>query len=382
MNKKVKFLYDEHLDNPSTTIRVYNTNRSNDLIVKAFYIDDFHMSVTNQWSTGDSTIFKQLVDSAASMITGRGLRTASHYASKMVNKFTENIKEGEDGYMAKKFITGALDNLDTYAHASYFTADDFYKSFKGTTVSFPLNLTVTLVSDEMFPKEDIYQKLNKILDVAVGDYDTIAGGFIGMQKAPNDFKSGGYQLNDDDALQGTLKVAYGDPNRGGFILNHMLISNVHCTFSKTKVQVDNNTWRPLYIDVQIMLEPGKKFTKQDIKKNIGLDRSSSNQSSTFKFSNGKNSKEISENQISRRKELLALEQAKNKKVVDENIGLDFYEFNSTYSLEDGVLTIYGEVTPEEKQFFLNRVKTLSAENYPGVSKIQVETSVVTPENNV
>lgn len=78
----------------------------------------------------------------------------------------------------------------------------------------------------------------------------------------------------NDNLAGALIINYGDVENGGFSVENMLVSNVHFTFSKTKVKVwdsllKREVHRPLYIDIQIMLEPGKKFTKEDLLKSIG-----------------------------------------------------------------------------------------------------------------
>lgn len=376
MSSKVKFLYDEHLDNPATTIRVYNHARNNELVVKAFYQDDFHMSITNQWSTGDSTILKTLVDSAASLVTGRGAQTLQKAAEWGMDWATKGLdaKNKSTGFIGK--VNSAINSMGNLVNSKIYTADDFYKTFKGSNVTFPLNLQVTLVSDEMFPKEDIYDKLRKILNVSIGDYNSTGFGFIGIQNAPNGFRTGGLDLNEENKIMdGTLKVAYGDPLRGGYTLNNMLISNVHCTFSKTKVQIDPSTWRPLYVDVQIMLEPGRKFTQSDIVNSLGINKASLKDRTNFKSINGKSSKETSEKRLARNKELEQLKLQKNKVAIKNQIAQDFSgSFEKiSFSVENGVLLLSGQNLEEgDKLGFRDAMSDLDLSKYPGITKVRYQ----------
>lgn len=269
------FFYDRMLQRPSNTVRIYqqDTDKTPELIVTGFYRDDFHMSITNQWATGDSTMVKQVVDSVAGMITGRGAQMFGHLANEIVDAVGVR-NTAIPGTGGKYKVDDVMKQIDKSVHAHYFTADDFYKNFKGTTVTYPTNIQVTLVSDEWEPKEDIFQQLRKIIDVSIGEYQGLGleingedYDFIGIQHAPNGFRSGSYNLR--DPIKGSLKIIYGDPLKGGVVVGNMLISNVHFTFSKAKVEIRKGEFRPLYIDVQIMLEPGKKFTKQEVYQTLG-----------------------------------------------------------------------------------------------------------------
>jgi hypothetical protein len=373
MSGKIKFLYDEHLDNPSTTIRVYNTKDNNDLIMKAFYQDDFHMSITNMWSTGEGGMMKGLVDAAAKMVTSRDGRMMADMGKKLLDSSRSTMKEGTAGRRMADNLANGFDTLRRYQHASFFSADDFYKTFKGTNVTFPLNFQVTLVSDEKNPKLDIYDKLRKLLNVSIGDYDTTAGGYVGIQHAPNGFESGGFDLADSSVLmEGTLRVTYGNPREGGYVLNNMLISNIHCTFSKTKVQVGDNTWRPLYIDVQVMLEPGKKFTKDDIANTIGISKDSFSTSPNFTWENGKTDKGTEEEAEARRAEL-----AKKKEILErqkreesfQNAFRGFPQVTMNFDPKTGTMRIVaGEFeSPEDEEAFNLAVSEMNiSEDYPGV----------------
>lgn len=268
---KAVFYYDQMLDRASNTVRIYQQDgaQTPKLIAKGFYKDDFHLSITNQWATGDSTIVKQVVDAAAGIITGRTGKFYGDLAEKAVDATgigSKQIPYADSGYTVDR----ALADMKQAQNSAFFTADDFFKSFKGTTVTFPSNISVTLLSDEWEPTSDIYSKLKSILKVSVGGYSEIGTkgfSFVGVQAAPNGFASGSYNLQDD--IKGSLKVIYGDPLKGGYVVKHMLVSNVHFTFSKTKVEVSKDTYRPLYIDCQIMLEPAKKFTRDEIYQTIG-----------------------------------------------------------------------------------------------------------------
>lgn len=266
------FYYDKMLDRSSNTVRIYQQDDNDNLrlIAKGFYKDDFHLSVTNQWATGDSTIVKQALDAFAGMATGRSAKIVGEMANKAVDVFGVGDKVIHEG--SKTTVNDALALIDEGTNAHYFSADDFFKSFKGTTVTFPSNIQISLLSDEWNPDIDIFSKLKSILEVSVGEYKglgTETYNFVGMQNAPNGFKSGSYNLLDD--IEGSLKIVYGDPMKGGYTVNHMLISNVHFTFSKTKVEVRGGVYRPLYIDIQLMLEPAKKFTRSEIYSTLSKD---------------------------------------------------------------------------------------------------------------
>jgi hypothetical protein len=181
-------------------------------------------------------------------------------------------------------VQSSLNTIRNYQHSAFFTADDFYKTFKGTTVTFPTSLQLTLMSDEYIYtnsnqtkfnkniyKSDVFDYLKRLLDVSVGNYEapeTLLNGWVGIQNAPNGFKTGSYDLN-KPLIEGSLTIHYGDESKGGFVIKNMLVSNVHFTFSKTKVEIGDNIFRPLYIDVTLTLEPAVKFTKKDIIDVIG-----------------------------------------------------------------------------------------------------------------
>lgn len=362
MANRVRFLYDDYLDNPNTTVRIYNTFNNNDLILKAFYQDDFTISITNQWQTGDSTIVKQLVDAAAGIVTGRSGKMYTEFINWGLDKINPDTQEGKN---LKSGIQSFVNKTQDLQNSHIFSADDFYKTFKGTTVTFPLNLQVQLVSDEVNPINDIYDKLRKILSVSIGDYKTAALGFVGIQNAPNGFKSGTLNLAKDKLLEGTLKVIYGDPSRGGYLLDNMVISNVHATFSKTKVEIRPNVFRPLYIDLQILLEPGKKFTRTNIERNLGMPRGSIRASRNLVLTSGRNPKEEREDSIARRKYLQLIEDTKLKDQRDaqfeEDLASQFPGLK--YKVEDGIMKIYGELDDEDYQAYKTSLGSIDMKSY-------------------
>jgi len=293
--ERPEFFYDLMMDRNANTVRIWNKDTDEDanLIVKGFYRDDFHISIANQWSTGDSSMVKSMVDRVAGLVTSRTGKMASHYMrSTLENDSVKGLLNAGGSAVGIDNAAGKASNLlntmSNYQHASYFTADDFYKTFKGTTVTFPSSLQVTLMSDEyLYPngnedyetgklirhKKDVFTILKKILDISVGNYgapEVLGNGsaWVGIQQAPNGFRTGGYDLK-DILLEGSVRIHYGDPKMGGFVIKNMLVSNVHFTFSKTKVEVGPGMFRPLYIDVTMTLEPAKKFTKEDLIDTIG-----------------------------------------------------------------------------------------------------------------
>jgi hypothetical protein len=420
-NPKVKFLYDEHLENEATTIRVYTIDKDTGAldgeVFKAFFQDDFHMIISNTWNTGDSTIIKTLVDSAAKVITGRSAKMLTSVTSSALDWASKDLKEGDDGYKFANWAKNAVNSAQDYQQSAFLTADDFYKTFKGTNVTFPLSLNLTLVSDEVLPSvnrktrfdsldhtSDIYYKLQKILEVSIGDYESVLNDFIGVQKAPNGYKSAGWSIGTENPLEGSLTVLYGDLKKGGFKLTNMLISNIHCTFSKTKVKISppgekSELWRPLYIDVQIMLEPGRKFTKDDIYKNLNFNIIEPNIISGFK-PKVKNvaSKEGAEIELATVREL----QSKRDKAVIKELtredfdtlveGLDFPEGvdASVHSYSNGSLVVLAEIDPyASPQLYEKAYESLDKlkEAYPSLKRVKIkegmkaESFFRTPVNN-
>jgi len=212
MSNKVTFFYDQQLEQASNTVRIRNTGKNKgEEIMRAFFIDDFHLTLSNQWSTGDSTIVKGLVDSAQNFVTSRTGRTVSHYLKKSIDAVTSGMDKSDDGYKLLGNLKGGLETLSGYQNSTFFTADDFYKTFKGTTVTFPISLSISLVSDSM--TEDIFDRLKKLLSVSIGDYSTFLT-FIGIQGAPNGFESGGYNITSTEEIKGSVNVIYGDPDFG------------------------------------------------------------------------------------------------------------------------------------------------------------------------
>lgn len=382
MSEKIKFLYDEDLDNPATSIRVYNTNETKDLVLKAFYQQDFNMTITNRWNTGDLSMAGQLVNSVGSMVTSRDGRMLTEFMDSGLKSMGST--GDEEGDRLKSNMSGMVNKLQEYQHAHIFSAEEFFKTFKGSNVTFPLNLSVSLLSDEINSggnkdSSDIFIRLSNIIKVTLGDYLTADPlGFVGIQKAPNGFKSKTFNLAEDANLDGSLVVVFGDPLKGGFTLNNMLMSSVQVTFSKTQVEIRDGVFRPLYIDVQVMLEPGKKFTKTDIEKNLGLPKGSTATSKNFIYKE-KKKKTVAE--ITSEEGLKKLDQ----EVLDFNAA-EFQLKTDFGSSVEGVnlnisgseLVLHGEVTQAEFDIIMDTLNTIDMGDYPdSVHNINVENLHIT-----
>lgn len=277
-SKNSVFFYDQMMSTSALTVRVVN---GEEVVVRGIYKDDFHIGVQNQWQSGGNSMLKMIVDVAASFITSRDVKLVSAVAEKAAKWAESNNNEamGDLGGASESTsiaqgIGAMAGKLGEYANSHIFTADDFFKSFKGSSVTFPINLTVTLITDELrstnsrgsVVSRDVYDDLRKILDITIGEYENPKelAHFVGIQKAPNNFKSTFFNLN--TPIEGSVSVIYGDQNEGGYRVDNMLVSSANFLMSKTQVQIAKGVFRPLYIDVQLMLEPGKMMTKDDILK--------------------------------------------------------------------------------------------------------------------
>ena len=375
MGNTVKFLYDEDLNNAATSIRVINKQGSQkETILKAFYQNDFHMSITNQWNTGDSGMISSLINSVGSMINSRDGRLMTELLDKGLKKMGD--PGDEEGRRLKENFASGLSKVRDIQHAHIFSAEQFFKTFKGSTVVFPLNLQVSLLSDEWEPKEDIFDKLAKIINVSVGDYEApeVLGGFVGIQHAPNGFRSSTFNLSKTERLEGSLQVIYGDPELGGFTLDNMLISNVQTTFSKTQVRVRKDVYRPLYIDVQLMLEPGKKFTKSDIATNLGFPKGSLKSSKNFVYKSGKSPKEEKEDSLARKRHIQSQKEITRARDINFQITQDYSSIDMTgveNTVEGDVIKLNGKITRDQYEDIFSTMSVTPLSNYPGITRIDL-----------
>lgn len=267
------FYYDQILDSQDMTVRIYNNATASDLpslsgsnlVLTGFFKDDFYMGIQNQWQTGGSSMIKMIVDTAASFINSRDVKmweSVGDAAMGMVEKAAGDSAIG-------RFASGARDLIHQaqgMSNSAIFSADDYFKSFKGSSVVFPTSMSVTLLSADR--QHDIFDDLKKLLKVSIGELSTpeIAGftGFVGVQAPPNGFESTFANIGQN--IKGTLTVAFGNPNRGGYIVDNLVISNVNYVFSKAKVQLNSLKYRPLYIDVQVMFEPARMMSQKDVER--------------------------------------------------------------------------------------------------------------------
>lgn len=248
MGKIAEFTYDYLLKSDSHTIRVIQDTTHKGIkagteVFRTFYKDEFNIGIANTWNTGDATIVKTLVDTAAQFVTGRSGKLFNSMARSAIDGVLNNA--GDMSPKAQGMLSNMRDGLkkiSNYQEAAYYTADDFYKSFKGTTVTFPASLTVTLVSDEFNPDIDIYDKVKDIINVSMGDTETLFD-YVGIQLAPNGFKSGDYNLN-NVVSEGTLSLIYGDRDK---VISTRTSSNESRVDESLKLKVELSN----YYDSQI-----------------------------------------------------------------------------------------------------------------------------------
>lgn len=294
-NGKVTFLYDKMIENPATTIRIYKTINSegsgySELVAKGFFTNDFYVNITNSWGGDDGSMISGALNTAksfAQQAISRDAKAVTGVFSSIAKLGSENFDKGGLAQRAFSSADKLLDKVQDLQNSAILTSNDFYKTFKGTQVSFPMSITIELLSsqtremDEQGENSDIYEKLKKILDVSIGEYETELYLF-GIQLPPNGYNSGSeINLTNPTALiEGSLSAVWGEPGKGGMEVKNLVISSVQLSFSKTKVKIAPNTYRPLKITVNIMMETAKKFTKPNLLNTLGFvpeqDTSSSN----------------------------------------------------------------------------------------------------------
>lgn len=261
------FYYDQMMSNRSNTVRIYKKPvldpKSDDVpVIRGIYKDDFTFGVQNQWQSGGSSIIKMVVDTVGDMITGRDSKALLAGAG-MVVDMAASANAGTGNWIdkaapeAKKWIEAG----EGLANSHIFSADDYFKSFKGSSVTLPTSLQFSLLSDDS--SYDIFQDISALLDISVGDFETKVLGFVGVQAAPNGFNSNFMSLTKGLMIEGAISIHYGNPEKGGFVINNMVVSNVGFSFSKAKVVV-NGKYRPLMVDVQMSIEPARMISRVDL----------------------------------------------------------------------------------------------------------------------
>jgi hypothetical protein len=301
-----EFYYDKVLADDATTMRVYNS-ADNKLILTGVYKDDFFIGIQNQWQSGNSSILKTAVDTVASYLTGSDAK----FASAAVSWIGDTVINNADQQRYKDIGQGIKnfgERMEQVSNSHIFSSDDYFKAFKGTSVTFPTNMSVTLLTDSYFGvpghrDKDIYDILRNVLSISIGEMKDVGAmtgieafsGFVGIQAPPNLYKADFSNIGIED-MEGTIHVVFGDPSKGGFTVKNLVVSSVQFNISKTMVQVspmppklieenpfgmvkDKNGWaaqfnakkqkvivRPLFIDINLSFEPAKMMTLNDITK--------------------------------------------------------------------------------------------------------------------
>lgn len=261
------FYYDQMMANNSNTVRIYKKPKGSPTgqdieVIRGIYRDDFTFGVQNQWQSGGSSILKMVVDTIGDMITGRDTKAMLKVAGSVVD-MAASANAGTGNWIeaaapkAKEWIAKG----EGLANSHIFSADDYFKSFKGSQVTLPTSLSFSLLSDN--DQHDVFDDLSALLDVSVGDFETQVMGFVGVQAAPNGFNSNFMSLKQGLVIEGSIKIVYGNPDKGGFTVTNMIVSNVSFSFSKAKVLVGSK-YRPLMVDVQMSVEPARMISRNDL----------------------------------------------------------------------------------------------------------------------
>lgn len=263
-NPNSPFYYDQMMSSESKTVRILKQDGTE--VIRGIFKDEFTFGIQNQWQTGGSSILKMMVDTIGDMVTGRDAKLLGAMAKGAISGIESAFGKSE----ASTIATTVVDKFKNLSNSAIFSADDFFKSFKGSTVTMPSSISFSLLSDNS--SYDIFNDLGSLLNISIGDFDAPSyfGGFVGVQSAPNGFKSNFLQFSPDQTIEGSVKIVYGDPKKGGYEINNMIISNVGFSFSKAKVIVGGNKYRPLMVDIQVSIEPARMLTREDIRKSIGV----------------------------------------------------------------------------------------------------------------
>lgn len=271
------FYYDQMMANASNTIRIYKKPKNSPNgtpieVIRGIYKDDFSFGVQNQWQSGGGSILKMIVDSVGDMITGRDSKIYEAAASKTLDWIEEGNK-GKTNWVSRNLpkVRDFVNTASDMSNSHFFSADDYFKSFKGSSVTVPTSLSFTLLSDSS--GYDVYEDISALLDISIGEFSNIEG-FIGMQAPPNGFQSNFITLDKHTYIEGSVQIHFGNPERNkGFKLENMVVSNVGFSFSKSKVLITKggrSVYRPLMVDIQMSIEPARMFSREDLKSMLKL----------------------------------------------------------------------------------------------------------------
>lgn len=263
MTEEVLFYADQQLELGEMTVKVISSGGENPWVVRGWLREDFAVGIQNNWNSGDSTIMKQIVDGAAKFITSRDAKTYTEIASKGLGMAKGLVSSGSKGHAMITELQGMVNKAGAYTNSHIFSADDFYKSFKGTNINIPSNITITLITDAL--DRDVYEDVNRLFGASIGEFQSPLSGFVGIQLPPNGFRSTTNNLKDGVQIPGTLNMEVGNNEKGGFRLTNLVINSVNLVASTTKVKLSNGQYRPLYIDVSVGLEPARKYTPDDMR---------------------------------------------------------------------------------------------------------------------
>lgn len=263
------FYYDRMMANRSNTVRIYKKPpgqpTGDDIeVIRGIYKDDFSFGVQNQWQSGGSSIIKMMVDTVGDMITGRDSKALISAAQGAVDML-EKANAGTGNWIedAAKEIKSSkwLEKAEGLANSHIFSADDYFKSFKGSSVTVPTSVSFSLLSDNS--THDIFKDISALLDISVGKFETQIAGFVGVQAAPNGFTSNFLNLKQGLNIEGSIKIKFGNPAAGGFEVSNMVVSNIAVSFSKAKVLIVDK-YRPLMADIQLSIEPARMISRTDL----------------------------------------------------------------------------------------------------------------------
>jgi len=207
---------------------------------------------------------------------GLGQNLATQFTDFLTGIFKQYQETMDAWEFYKQF--GSTGEYSSFAFSQYVSASDFIKTFKGTEVSIPLNLTVKffarnknisvteqvgnllkyLIGSESLPAQEELNKLG-IGENGMPKYLKLAN-YVREIKAPHGYDS--VQASFTELVKGSMHLHYGS----SMAIDNLLLTNVNLMFSK-----ETDLWgEPLYAEIVMSLTPARMFSITELKALVNI----------------------------------------------------------------------------------------------------------------
>lgn len=267
---KIRYYLDDYLKNPAINARLYDLDDSSTNPICVGVGELTSLKVNNDWENGSSTgALKKVVDAYEGL-----RREAFSWDTGVINALLDLTSNFNDGKASGVFsnLASSAESFKNKINNSIFkyklyTSDSYYKIYNGTSVSFGLTFTCTLISDSY--KSDVYETMHKLISKSIGD-DKYTSKTAVLQEPPNGYETGLGGLDEvsfnpqgipESHIKGTLFLVLNDGNGIGFRIPNLLIDDLNIETSDTAVKCEKGL-RPLWINLNISFTQAQRYNKK------------------------------------------------------------------------------------------------------------------------